>query len=253
MKLTLKYRDLLVFFVAGVLTLSVWYFLTHRGEPFQPVFYGEGHLTKDTEGLLPGVWYLVYDEPGFANLSLPLTFDAESVCGIEKKSVCGSLLVGDRVFVEGVHIDEDVLVHKLTFVDPKTRSQPVRLYYYNPAIDVDAKGNILCSAKGLVPVERILPHTEEPLVETIRLLLRGDVHDDEKARGLSSEFPLFGVRLERASVLNSTAIISLDDPHSATAGGACETAVMRAQIEATAKQFSDVRQVRIEPSTLFRR
>jgi hypothetical protein len=43
----------------------------------------------------------------------------------------------------------------------------------------------------------------------------------------------------------------MTDPEHKLSGGACRVAVLRAQIEATVKQFNGVRQVTFVPQTLF--
>ena len=77
--------------------------------------------------------------------------------------------------------------------------QSVILYYYNPEKDKDAQGNILCSYQGLVAVERSIPQTGTPIQDTIRLLLMGNLTPQEKAGGVTTEYPLPGVQLKGAS------------------------------------------------------
>lgn len=127
----------------------------------------------------------------------------------------------------------------------------VKLYYYNSAKDKDSQGNVLCSAKGLVAVNRQIPLSITPIQDTIRLLLRGEVTASESSQGITSNFPLAGVSLQGASVENKTLTLNFTDPQHSTSGGACRINVMRAQIEATAKQFPEVSSVRITPATLF--
>ncbi len=126
----------------------------------------------------------------------------------------------------------------------------VQLYYYNPALD-QGPGGIACSDKGLVPVERIVPPGKNLLQETIRLLIEGRLTGPELESGVTTEFPLDELTLMSATTLNGTAILTFLDPENTTNGGSCRVNILRAQIEATAKQFPDVRTVRIEPSTLF--
>jgi hypothetical protein len=133
----------------------------------------------------------------------------------------------------------------------KVEERTVKLYYYNSANDKDSAGNILCSVKGLVAVDRKIPVTQTPIQDTIRLLLEGAVTAQEKSKGISTEFPLQGVALTGASLTNGTLTISLNDPYHKTQGGACRVAVLRAQVEATAKQFPEVKTVRFSPPELF--
>lgn len=133
-----------------------------------------------------------------------------------------------------------------------TSERSVELYYYNPNLDKDAQGNILCSAKGLVPVARSIPVTQTPLQDTLRLLLRGELTAAERSRGISTEFPLPSVTLDSASLSsNGTLTVKLLDPLERTSGGACRASILRAQVEATARQFPNVKTVRFSPETLF--
>lgn len=133
-----------------------------------------------------------------------------------------------------------------------TTEQSVRLYYYDSRLDKDASGNILCSSKGLVAVTRTIPVTQTPLQDTIRLLLRGELSASEMSAGVTTEFPLTGVALTSAAIGNNgNATLTLADPNSKTSGGACRASVLKAEIEATARQFSTVKSVTFVPSTLF--
>ena len=128
-----------------------------------------------------------------------------------------------------------------------TLTQPVTIYVYDARLDTDASGNVLCSEKGVVPVPRSIPKTETPLRAAIELLLSDPLTEDERARGLTSEFPLQGVRLDDVAISGGTATIVLRDPDHKLSGGSCRVGVMRAQLAATAKEFKDVEEVRFAP------
>ncbi len=133
-----------------------------------------------------------------------------------------------------------------------TTERSVSLYYYDSRLDKDSSGNILCSAKGLVSVARIIPVTQTPLQDTLRLMLMGNLTAAEKSAGVTTEFPLSGVSLISATLpANGALTISLADPLNKTSGGACRAQVLRAQVEATAKQFSSVKSVTFSPATVF--
>ena len=130
-------------------------------------------------------------------------------------------------------------------------TQAIKLYYYNPERDHDADGNILCGANGLMVVEREIAPTQTPLKESIELLLEGALTPEEKASGITTEFPLEGVALKSASITDGTATLTFDDPQRKTSGGSCRVSVLAAQIIATAKQFPTVQDVRLLPEELF--
>lgn len=133
---------------------------------------------------------------------------------------------------------------------PSDEQTRVTLYYYDPARD-QGPGGAQCSPKGLVAVERLLPKTQTPLRDSIALLIRGELLAQERAAGLTTEFPIAGLDLKSASITNAVATLVFDDPQGKTGGGSCRIGILRAQIEATAKQFPTVSSVRIEPVELF--
>src|SRR3990167_7093892 len=101
---------------------------------------------------------------------------------------------------------------------------PITLYFYNPALD-QGPGGVQCSKNGLVAVERIIPETTMPLTEAIKLLLRGEISDEERADGIESEFPLEGVALTSATVENGVATLTFADPQNKTGGGSCRVGI----------------------------
>lgn len=133
-----------------------------------------------------------------------------------------------------------------------TQERSVNLYYYDSSKDKDASGNVMCSSKGLVAVHRSLPVTSTPIQDTIRALFKGGLTSVEKSSGVATEFPLAGVSLNGASLSsNGTLTLSVHDPQHKTSGGSCRVQVLRAQIEATAKQFGGVTSVVFSPSSVF--
>lgn len=132
--------------------------------------------------------------------------------------------------------------------------EKILLYYYNEAKDRDVSGNIACSRSGLVPVERFLPAAEdrEALIEaTIKLLLRGELSEEEKARGISTEYPLPELSLSSTTLGNGALTLAFDDPRNRTGGGSCRVGILWFQIDATARQFEEVKSVRFLPEELF--
>lgn len=127
----------------------------------------------------------------------------------------------------------------------------IHLYYYSPAEDKDERGNIQCSEKGLVAVERRIPLTQTPVQDAVRLLLKGEMTPEERARGITTEFPLAGLELRGASLENGVLTLSFADPNYATTGGACRTGILAFQIRKTAGQFEGVEQVRFQPQDVF--
>jgi hypothetical protein len=132
-----------------------------------------------------------------------------------------------------------------------TKERSVLLYYYDSSRDKDASGNVLCSAQGLVAVPRTIALSQTPLQDTLRLFLKGEITPTERNAGITTEYPLPGVELVGASLSGTTLTVSLKDPQHKTSGGSCRVAILKAQLEATVKQFSGVRTVVYSPTSLF--
>jgi len=132
-------------------------------------------------------------------------------------------------------------------------SKTVKLYYYNPEKDKDESGNIQCSRDGLVAVEREIPITKTPIQDAIKLLLKGqeNLTEMEKALGITTEYPLEDFSLKGASLKDGILTLEFEDPNYKTGGGSCRVGILWFQIEATAKQFSGVQQVKFLPEELF--
>lgn len=131
-----------------------------------------------------------------------------------------------------------------------TPEHDVLLYYYNPEKDKDDARNILCSRQGLVTVNRTIS-SNDPIADTVNLLLKGDITGEEKTQGITSEFPLSGLMLEQTSIEDGIVSLTFSDPEHKTSGGACRTGILWFQIEETVKQFENVREVRFLPEDLF--
>lgn len=127
----------------------------------------------------------------------------------------------------------------------------IDLYYYNPDYDKDESDNIMCSRQGLVKVQRIVPVTQTPIQDAVKLLLKGEMTEQERLYGITTEYPLDGVSLESASLNNGILTLQFNDLYNRTGGGSCRVGILWFQIEATAKQFAGVQEVRFLPEELF--
>ncbi len=157
------------------------------------------------------------------------------------------VLVGGGIWVwRGAGEAESVVVPS---VEPEVES--IQLFYYSSERDKDATGNVLCSRQGLVAVTRTVPVASATPEGAVWLLLTGGLTAEERAAGLSTEYPLSGVTLQSTTLNNGVLTLVLSDPENKTSGGACRAGVLWYQIEATAKQFAGVSEVRFMPEFLF--
>lgn len=205
----------------------------------------------------------VWNESGFIFAGVPIINHTRDCLrdGVDVPQDQCDPLTGDQVIHHGSinendrRIQEEILASfrliELENEEPSDSEREVMLYYYNPALDQDAQGNILCSRQGLVAVERTIPTTQTPIQDTIRLLLEGGLSPAERAQGISTEYPLSGFQLTGASLSNGTLTLGFEDPQNLTVGGSCRVGVLWFQIETTARQFNGVQEVRFQPETLF--
>jgi spore germination protein GerM len=135
--------------------------------------------------------------------------------------------------------------------DKSVSQVEINLYFYDENKDKDAEGNILCSSEGLVAVSRTILKTVTPMQDAIKLLLKEQPTDKEKAQGLSSFFPLNGVELVGANLSNGVLALEFSDPSHQTSGGSCKVSIMRSQIEKTAMQFDEVESIILKPDEAF--
>jgi len=136
----------------------------------------------------------------------------------------------------------------------ETSYKKVLLYYYNSEKDKDESGNIQCSRNGLAVIERQIPTSKTPIQDVINLLLKGkeNLTQEEIEQGISTEYPLEGFYLAEANFKeDGTLILRFNDSLNKTSGGACRVGILWFQIEATAKQFTGVEEVRFLPEELF--
>lgn len=127
----------------------------------------------------------------------------------------------------------------------------VKLFYYNSKLDRDESGNILCSRKGLVAVERKIPITKTPIQDAINFLISGQLTNEEKSQGINTEYPLKGFSLKGTSLKDGVLTLEFDDSNNKTVGGSCRVGILWFQIETTAKQFPEVKAVHFFPEELF--
>jgi spore germination protein GerM len=143
------------------------------------------------------------------------------------------------------------VLNNYIYNEKQTETIEVKLYYYNPSLD-QGVGGVQCSEKGLQQVTRQIPKTITPLFDSIKLLLEGNLTEEEINMGITTEFPLDGFELLSASINNKgMATLNFSDPKGKTVGGSCRTAVLWSGIRKTAMQFETVKDVEFNPEDLF--
>lgn len=136
---------------------------------------------------------------------------------------------------------------------PCLATRTIKLYYYDPDKDKDEAGNIKCSREGLVAIEREIAISQTPIQDSINLLLKGknNLTNEDIKQGINTEYPLEGFSLKGALLKNGVLTLEFNDFSNKSVGGSCRVGVLWFQIEATAKQFTEVQQVRFMPEEIF--
>ncbi|HMB65442.1 MAG TPA: GerMN domain-containing protein [Patescibacteria group bacterium] len=132
------------------------------------------------------------------------------------------------------------------------RLQPreVKLFYYNQEADKDSQGNIECSSNAVLPLDRVISG-QEPIRETMELLLQGELRPTEEDQGFSTEFPNPEFRIKDMQLQDGVLTLTFSEVPGFTSGGSCRVTLLRAQVEKTALQFPEVEEVKIRPVSIF--
>jgi hypothetical protein len=202
-----------------------------------------GNIISQTYAQAQGDWMTDNFVPFESTLTFSVARDQKGTLVLEKDNPSG-------MPQNSAEIRIPVMI-KAASLSTSTQKETIKLYYYNPDFDKDSTGNVLCSSRGLVAVERQIPITNTPIQDTIKLLISGNLTSEEKAQGVTTEYPLSGFFLVGVSLNNGILTLGFSDPNNKTSGGSCRAGILWFQIEATAKQFSGVQQVHFSPEDLF--
>lgn len=215
---------------------------------------------RDAKGCLTAAGYSFNDDIGACVREFELTGDTRRAAQVAVDEV------GERYALTVVAVEtnecEGCFVVSLESGAERTRQevplsnwqvpQPyeIQLFYYDPVKDQDETGNVMCTREGLAPVTRTI-RSGNPIEDTLNLLLEGNLTAEERDAGITTEFPLSGVRLIDAALMDGILTLTFEDPQNRTSGGACRAGILWFQIEETALQFPEVEEVRFMPEELF--
>lgn len=158
------------------------------------------------------------------------------------------VLILEKDNPSGLPENDDELRVPIYFSNNK---QTVSLFYYNPQNDYqDEINNVMCSRQGLVSVQREV-YSKDIIKNTIAELLKGDLIEQEQSQGITTEYPLEGFSLSDYKLENGVLTLTFNDFNNQTVGGSCRVGILWFQIEATAKQFSQVENIRFLPEDIF--
>jgi spore germination protein GerM len=143
-----------------------------------------------------------------------------------------------------------IALSSILFFD-RQKDITIHLYYYNQKADSDASGNPGCTSRGVVAVKRTISESSNTLEDAINLLLKGELTTEERAQGITTEFPISNFSFLRSSYSNRVLKLTFQDIEHKSSGGSCRVSILREEIMATAKQFAGIDEVVLLPEDAF--
>lgn len=156
------------------------------------------------------------------------------------------------------HVDqtdeESHISAELEVVEPGSEESEkitVQLYYYNLEKDKEIDESIPCSAEAVLPVEREITESLNVPAATLRLLINGNITDEEAAQGFQTEFEPGKLSYKSLMIKDGVATIEFDDDGGFTSGGSCRAGLLATQIKKTLLQFDEVDEVIFANEDMF--
>ena len=112
----------------------------------------------------------------------------------------------------------------------------VKVFFNNSIMDPEF------SCDKVFSVDRAIAATQAPGRAVLELLLKGNLTDEEKAAGFTTNINP-GVQIQKLTIENGVAKVDFSEELEKTVGGSCRVAAIRAQITQTLKQFPTVNEV----------
>jgi len=137
-------------------------------------------------------------------------------------------------------------IKKIPLKEEKTR---VKFYYPNQKLADEVKD--VCSPDSIGFVEREIPKTDNIVLDTINILIKGDLEVSERTNGFYTEFARRDFKFRGIGFEKGILTLEFTEIPGFTSGGSCRVGLLRAQIEKTAKQFSEVKSIKFLPEDLF--
>lgn len=124
----------------------------------------------------------------------------------------------------------------------------VSLFYYKQELDPLSS----CQEEAFLPVKRLITPSNNIYFDTISILIDGTLNKEEIQQGFSTEFPNKDFKLLKADLdENGTLFLDFTVVPGFTSGGSMRTKVLSTQIEKTALQFPEVKEIKYLNEELF--
>jgi spore germination protein GerM len=192
-------------------------------------------------------------------INLPSTIEAKVLVesALSSKELNGLSSVGDNIYKTtnydlgkkkvDIAIKAGMANIVVNWYDPVKKSE-INLYYYNSSKDED----VSCDDDFVLPVEREIMESENIIKDAIELLMQGDLTKEEREQGFTTEFPNEQFKLISANLTDKgVLILNFTEVVGFTSGGSCRMGILASEIIKTAEQFPQVKEVVLEPESLF--
>jgi len=128
------------------------------------------------------------------------------------------------------------------------KKEKIVLYYYNQSED---EGNT-CAFTFIKPVEREISSGGDIIRQTVELLIKGQLTEEEKSSGFTTEYPNPNFKLLSSNLSgNGTLTLEFTEVPGFTSGGSCRVGIMMQEILKTVRQFPQVKRIVLKPDSLF--
>jgi spore germination protein GerM len=133
-----------------------------------------------------------------------------------------------------------------------TEPRTVALYYFNEVEDSALPVEQQINTSSIQPVQRTIRSSENIIADTIKVLIQGNLTENEQDQWFVTEFPhpsfaLLDTQLDDMGTLTLT----FNEVPWFTSGWSARMLILSKSIEKTALQFPEVTRVIFEPETLF--
>ena len=128
----------------------------------------------------------------------------------------------------------------------------VKLYYFNQEEDKKLSVEQQLNVNSILPIERTISKSDNLIEDVIALLLEWKLTNEEIEKWFHTSFPNEKFYLKNFN-LDSDWTLTLEFSQVAwfTSWGSAQQLLLKASIEKTVRQFSEVKQVKFLPDTLF--
>lgn len=133
----------------------------------------------------------------------------------------------------------------VNWYDVNANTSAIKLFYYNQSDDKDNT----CGNDFVIPVDRQIPASDDIIGDSVKLLIKGQLTDEEKAAGFTADFPNSNFNLLSSELNNGVLTLTFTDVPGLM--GSCKAGLMLEEIIKTARQFPEVKKIVIYPDSLF--